>query len=86
MADIIYLYPSFNNYDILIGESYNFLAHNNLKTVIVDDHSDKEELDKGLKLSKELDLKLLINKGKGIQSAIETVIAVVFFFPIIRVH
>lgn len=74
MKDVVYIYPCFNNYDLTIGECTEFILGNKDKVVVVDDKSEPEEVKKGLSFCKKNGVTFLINRGKGIQSAIQTVI------------
>lgn len=71
MSNIYYFFSCFNNYDLLIGEQKEFLIKNKQKVIVLDDHSEKDEQQKGKKFCNENSIKYVVNKGKGFQAGIE---------------
>ena len=64
------IYSSFNNYDLLKYEGLNKVDFCGYPVVNIDDHSNLDEQKKGIKICFENNIHYELNKGKGLQLAV----------------
>jgi len=68
------VYPSYNNYDLLKFEVLKRVNFCDYPVINVDDHSNEKEKIKGKKICEDNNIHFQINKGKGVQLAMDQAI------------